>query len=197
MAGDSVSTLWAAVLRTIAWPLRHTSCHQGGACKAKKWSMQFVSKKSNSYCGREACTPDKIIHIQSLVSSDKPKTSLGPLLSASATVPGFAFFCRRKRWGRPGRNSGLKDWHGRTVMHSNGVNPLDYHLHVLPHRASLAQSLNNLQERKAVSCQNSWTSKTTQSITGSNLKGKKKKEKRTLLNINNVLHLRTTSQLIN
>lgn len=126
-----------------------------------------------------------------LAFSQRSKTSLSCLLSACARVPGFAFFCRRKRWGRPGRKSGFADCNGRTVRHSHGVNSLDHHLHVLSDRASLTQSLNNLQERKAASCQNSWSSKTAEGIRGSSLKWR---EKKTLFNIN-VLHL-TTNQLV-
>lgn len=106
---------------------------------------------------------------QYLVWSNTPRTQLGPLL-ASVTVPGSAFFCRRRGRGRPGWNSGLKDRHGRNVRYGDGVYSLDHHLHVLSHTACLAQSLNHLQERKAAPWQNAWTAKTAQSTWGNDLK---------------------------
>lgn len=96
-----------------------------------------------------------------------------PHSSARATVPAFAVFCGGGRWRRPGWNPGPQERHGRSVTHSNRVNSLDDHLHVVSYRARLAWSLDDLQERKALSRQNSWSAKAARSITGSDLRGKR------------------------
>lgn len=78
-------------------------------------------------------------------------------------------------------NPGLEEGRGGALGYSDGVNPLDHHLHVLPHGAGLAQSLHHLQEGEAVAAQWAWTLQTAQSLQPGNLEKKTDKQSNTSL----------------
>lgn len=139
-------------------------------------ACSFNKKGAIYICGRETQIADEMWFIFPILSWNQVtnKASLGRQLSACPTLPGFPFLCRRKRiWGGPEGNSGLEDGHRRAVRQRNRINSLDHHLHVLPHRASLAEALNGFQERNEVSCQNSCTFRTAKSRGKNNLGGRK------------------------
>lgn len=97
------------------------------------------------------------------------RSSVGRWASACPTVPGFALFCGRIR-GRPGGKSGLEGGRGRAVGRGDGVHSLDHHLHVLPHGAGPAETLDGFQEREATSRRRRRTSETARSAGGGGLR---------------------------